>query len=200
MLLVLSLQCALALSVPKFVHRGGGGGGVAAPVAGAAFRGRGAAVARPAADAAADEAGSGAVAVDRGGALKSFLVRRRTPLLFSALVAQKVLADVLTDYTRRRGAYSGATVSMLSEVAKFPVLVGAICVFGGGARRLGPTARRAVEDTPRVARRPRDGFETNPPARPLLGSRSRGSRARTRRRTFSISRRSAGSARRATRS
>mgnify|MGYP004212330185 CR=1 FL=1 len=88
------------------------------------------------------------VAVGRGGALASapapaeeapglrgLLVRHRTPLLFGALVTQKVLADTLTDMTRRAGAYSGSTVSMLSEVAKFPVLAVAICVFGGGAKR-----------------------------------------------------------------
>ena len=101
------------------------------------------------------------VAVGRGGALASapapaeeapglrgLLVRHRTPLLFGALVTQKVLADTLTDMTRRAGAYSGSTVSMLSEVAKFPVLAVAIVVFGGGAKRLKPTVVRAFRDTP----------------------------------------------------
>ena len=73
--------------------------------------------------------------VPRGG-FKSWFISNRTPLLFGALVSQKVLADVVTDYTRRQGAYSGATVSMLSEVAKFPVLVAAICAFAGGPSRL----------------------------------------------------------------
>ena len=104
---------------------------------------------------------SSTVAVGRGGALASapapaeeapglrgLLVRHRTPLLFGALVTQKVLADTLTDMTRRAGAYSGSTVSMLSEVAKFPVLAVAIVVFGGGAKRLKPTVVRAFRDTP----------------------------------------------------
>lgn len=87
-------------------------------------------------------------AVPRGG-LTNWFINNRTPLLFSALVSQKVLADVVTDYTRRHGAaYSGATVSMLSEVAKFPVLVIAICAFAGGPGRLWPTVKRAYTDTP----------------------------------------------------
>ena len=85
--------------------------------------------------------------VPRGG-FKSWFISNRTPLLFGALVSQKVLADVVTDYTRRQGAYSGATVSMLSEVAKFPVLVAAICAFAGGPSRLWPTVKRAYSDTP----------------------------------------------------
>ena len=91
------------------------------------------------------EAADDAAAVEevpRGG-FKSWFISNRTPLLFGALVSQKVLADVVTDYTRRQGAYSGATVSMLSEVAKFPVLVAAICAFAGGPSRLWPTVKRA---------------------------------------------------------
>ena len=95
---------------------------------------------------AADEAAA-VEEVPRGG-FKSWFISNRTPLLFGALVGQKVLADVVTDYTRRQGAYSGATVSMLSEVAKFPVLVAAICAFAGGPSRLWPTVKRAYSDTP----------------------------------------------------
>ena len=80
---------------------------------------------------------------------KRTLTSYRTPLLFCALIVQKVAADTLTGYTRSRGAaYSGATVSMLSEVAKFPVLLAAVCAFGGGARRVVPTMRGAVRDQP----------------------------------------------------
>jgi len=88
--------------------------------------------------------------LDTNGGAKDegFFLRNRTPLLFGALVTQKVLADVVTDYTRRAGSYSGATVSMLSEVAKFPVLVAAICAFAGGAKELKPITKRAATDTP----------------------------------------------------
>lgn len=37
---------------------------------------------------------------------------------------------------------------MLSEVAKFPVLVAAICAFAGGAKELKPITKRAATDTP----------------------------------------------------
>ena len=106
---------------------------------------------------------SSTVAVGRGGALASapapaeeapglrgLLVRHRTPLLFGALVTQKVLADTLTDMTRRAGAYSGSTVSMLSEVAKFPVLAVAIVVFGGGQGRKRVIQRRFNVSVPRA--------------------------------------------------
>lgn len=142
-MLILSLQCALALSVTKRTHARGGAVG-RAPVVAARGGGLGSALA----PLGAEGGGGGHAAVGRGGAVKGFFLRRRTPLLFAALVAQKVSADVLTDATQRAGAYSGATVSMLSEIAKFPVLVGAIVVFGGGAKRLKPTVRRAIEDTP----------------------------------------------------
>lgn len=79
---------------------------------------------------------------------ESFLKRYRTVLLFGAMVAQKVAADTLTGLTRSRTTYSGATVSMLSEIAKFPVLAAAICVFGGGWQRIGPTLRGAATQQP----------------------------------------------------
>ncbi|KAJ1457385.1 nucleotide-sugar transporter-domain-containing protein [Pelagophyceae sp. CCMP2097] len=82
-----------------------------------------------------------------GGATALFL-RYRTPLLFAALIVQKVAADSLTQYTRARGSYSGATVSMLSEVLKFPVLFGAVVAFGGGSKRIVPTVVGAVQQQP----------------------------------------------------
>ncbi|KAH8046925.1 pyrimidine nucleotide-sugar transmembrane transporter [Aureococcus anophagefferens] len=98
------------------------------------------------------------VAVGRGGALASapapaeeapglrgLLVRHRTPLLFGALVTQKVLADTLTDMTRRAGATAGRRCPC-SEVAKFPC--SPAIVVGGGAKRLKPTVVRAFRDTP----------------------------------------------------
>lgn len=87
-------------------------------------------------------------AVANGGEEKSIFIKYRTVLLFGALVAQKVAADSLTGWTRSRTVYSGATVSMLSEIAKFPVLALAICVFGGGWRRIGPTVKGAVTQSP----------------------------------------------------
>ncbi|KAJ8607186.1 hypothetical protein CTAYLR_007345 [Chrysophaeum taylorii] len=74
--------------------------------------------------------------------------RYRTAVLFGALVTQKVAADTLTGWTRARTTYSGATVSMLSEIAKFPVLALAICAFGGGWRRVKPTIQAALTDRP----------------------------------------------------
>ena len=137
--LLLLQSCALALMKPR-VHRPlGPVKAIGASARGRPVVGRGGAVVG-AAEAAGEVGGGG----EGGG----WLVKHRTKLLFGALVAQKVLADTLTDVTRRQGAYSGSTVSMLSEVAKFPVLAVAICVFGGGAKRLAPTARRALSDTP----------------------------------------------------
>lgn len=76
------------------------------------------------------------------------MVRYRTVLLFGAIVVQKVAADSLTSWTRGRTTYSGATVSMLSEVAKFPVLAVAIAVFGGGWSRIPKTLWGAATQQP----------------------------------------------------
>mmetsp|Transcript_15313 Transcript_15313/g.22998 ORF Transcript_15313/g.22998 Transcript_15313/m.22998 type:complete len:417 (+) Transcript_15313:42-1292(+) len=93
-------------------------------------------------------ANDGKIISARGGA-KSFWIEYRTPLLFSALVIQKVLADTLTGWTRSRTAYSGATVSMLSELAKFPVLGIAIVLFGGeGWKRIPKTIKGAATQAP----------------------------------------------------
>ena len=94
--------------------------------------------------AAASVAEDDAVAV-RGGRW----IQYRTSLLFAALVAQKVVTDLLTGWTRSQTVYSGATVSMLSEVAKFPVLMAAICLFGGeGWKRVPRTFKHALTKGP----------------------------------------------------
>ena len=77
------------------------------------------------------------------------LLRYRTSALFFTLVLQKVVTDLLTGWTRSRTVYSGATVSMLSEIFKFPVLFLAIAVFGGeGWKRVPRTLKRAVKEGP----------------------------------------------------
>ena len=76
--------------------------------------------------------------------LRSWVVRHRSILLLVALVVHKTITDVLTRYTRIQTAYSGATVAVLSEIFKIPLLGLAICGLGGGATRILPTIRGAL--------------------------------------------------------
>jgi len=80
--------------------------------------------------------------------VKGFLLRHRTFLLLVALVLQKCVTDVLTNLTRRTSTYSATSVALLSEVAKFPLLIVAVALFGGGWKRVAPTLRNTVSDRP----------------------------------------------------
>lgn len=80
--------------------------------------------------------------------MKGWLLRNRTILLLLALVLQKCITDVLTNLTRRTATYSATSVALLSEIAKFPLLILAVVMFGGGLRRVVPTLKNTVKDRP----------------------------------------------------
>ncbi len=75
---------------------------------------------------------------------RSWLVRNRPLLLLCALVLHKCTTDGLTRWTRLQTDYSGATVAMMSELVKFPMLTLAIAFIGGGSRMILPTYRDAL--------------------------------------------------------
>jgi hypothetical protein len=101
--------------------------------------------------AAADEAGGGASsssgpprALASTSPLTSWFVRNRSLLLLVALVVHKCTTDGLTRWTRLQTSYSGATVAVLSEVFKFPLIIAAVSTFGGGPSQIIPVFRGAI--------------------------------------------------------
>ena len=88
--------------------------------------------------------GAGAPAEQNGHGARAWLLRHRSALLLVALVIHKCSTDILTRYTRMQTDYSGATVAMLSEIVKFPLIAGAIGSFGGGPSRIIPLFRQAL--------------------------------------------------------
>lgn len=80
--------------------------------------------------------------------LRGWLLRNRTLLLLVALVLQKCVTDVLTNMTRRTSTYSATSVALLSEVVKFPLLIVAVAMFGGGWKRVKPTLKATATDKP----------------------------------------------------
>lgn len=80
--------------------------------------------------------------------LRGWLLRNRTILLLTALVLQKCVTDILTNLTRRTSTYSATSVALLSEIAKFPLLIVAVAMFGGGWRNVKPTLKATVQDKP----------------------------------------------------
>jgi len=82
------------------------------------------------------------------GPVAAFFLRHRTFLLLLALILQKCVTDVLTNYTRKQTTYSATSASLLSEVAKFPLLLVAVMVFGGGRKRVVPTVKDACTEQP----------------------------------------------------
>lgn len=93
-------------------------------------------------------AASAAVAGASRSDMKRLLIRARPGLLIAVLVLQKCATDALTWYTRNHGApYSGASVALLSEVFKYPVLAIAVATFESPSAVL-PTFRSAVTDAP----------------------------------------------------
>ena len=64
-------------------------------------------------------------------------------MLLICLVIHKCATDGLTRYTRMQGAYSGATVAVMSEVVKFPLIATAIASMGGGPSQVVPIFREA---------------------------------------------------------
>ena len=83
-------------------------------------------------------------AAGRPGSTGGWLVRHRSLLLLIALVLHKCATDGLTRWTRLQTSYSGATVAVLSEVFKFPLIVAAICSIGGGASQIAPVFKEAL--------------------------------------------------------
>lgn len=79
---------------------------------------------------------------------KGWLLKNRTLLLLIALVVQKCVTDVLTNLTRRQATYSVTSVALLSEVVKFPLLIVAVAMFGGGRKKIVPTLKATVTDRP----------------------------------------------------
>jgi len=105
----------------------------------------------PCAVAAASEGASAAASqqVPLKSDLWSWLLRARPLLLIAALVLQKCATDALTWYTRAGGGavYSGATVALLSEIFKYPVLALAVAMFESPSAVL-PTFQTAATDAP----------------------------------------------------
>jgi len=80
--------------------------------------------------------------------MKAWLLKYRTFLLLACLILQKCVTDVLTNLTRRETTYSATSVALLSEVVKFPLLIVAVIVFGGGVKRIMPTVKGTVTNKP----------------------------------------------------
>ena len=80
--------------------------------------------------------------------LSRWLIANRSILLLVCLIVHKCSTDGLTRYTRVAGSYSGATVAVMSEVVKFPLIATAIASFGGGPSQILPIVRDAVTKTP----------------------------------------------------
>ncbi|KAJ1626541.1 nucleotide-sugar transporter-domain-containing protein [Pavlovales sp. CCMP2436] len=68
--------------------------------------------------------------------VKAWLLRNRTILLLIALVLQKT------------SVYSASSVALLSEVVKFPLLIVAVAIFGGGWKMVKPTLKATTTDRP----------------------------------------------------
>lgn len=81
-------------------------------------------------------------------ALTRWFVANRSLILLVCLIVHKCSTDGLTRYTRVRGAYSGATVAVMSEVLKFPLIATAIASFGGGYRSVLPLFKQAFTRKP----------------------------------------------------
>ena len=96
----------------------------------------------------ASSAGAGDEPAASSSPLARWLVANRSLLLLVCLVVHKCSTDGLTRYTRVRGAYSGSTVAIMSEVFKFPLIATAIAGFGGGVREVLPTFRDAFSRKP----------------------------------------------------
>mgnify|MGYP003683806271 CR=1 FL=1 len=73
-----------------------------------------------------------------------WFVRNRSLLLLIALVVHKCTTDGLTRWTRLQTSYSGATVAVLSEVFKFPLIILAVAALGGGPGQILPVFREAI--------------------------------------------------------
>ncbi len=80
--------------------------------------------------------------------LSAWLLKYRSWLLLVCLVVHKCSTDGLTRWTRVRGSYSGATVAVMSEVVKFPLIATAIASFGGGPREIVPIFKAAFSTKP----------------------------------------------------
>lgn len=76
--------------------------------------------------------------------LTSWFLRNRSLLLLVALVVHKCTTDGLTRWTRLQTSYSGATVAVLSEVFKFPLIIAAVSSLGGGPSQIIPVFRGAI--------------------------------------------------------
>lgn len=76
--------------------------------------------------------------------LTSWFIRNRSLLLLVALVVHKCTTDGLTRWTRLQTSYSGATVAVLSEVFKFPLIIAAVSTLGGGPSQIIPVFRGAI--------------------------------------------------------
>eukprot|EP00931_Biecheleriopsis_adriatica_P048117 TRINITY_DN27792_c0_g1_i1.p1 TRINITY_DN27792_c0_g1~~TRINITY_DN27792_c0_g1_i1.p1 ORF type:complete len:431 (-),score=93.75 TRINITY_DN27792_c0_g1_i1:91-1383(-) len=92
---------------------------------------------------------AGAAAAASANRFSQRLLACRPALLVVAAVLQKCTADGLTWYTRTNAAisYSGASVTILSELLKFPVLVVAIALFDS-PRSIVSTFRSAATRAP----------------------------------------------------
>lgn len=80
--------------------------------------------------------------------MRKWLLRYRTFLLLAALILQKCVTDILTNYSRKQTAYSATSVALVGEVVKFPLLVVAVIAFGGGAKRVTPVIRGCFTKQP----------------------------------------------------
>jgi len=79
---------------------------------------------------------------------RSWLVRNRSILLLVALVIHKCATDGITRWTRLQTSYSGATVAVMSEVAKFPLIAAAIASLSGGVQEVLPIFKAAFTKNP----------------------------------------------------
>ncbi len=82
------------------------------------------------------------------GRFTRWFIANRSILLLLLLVVHKSASDGLTRWTRLQTSYSGNTVAVMSEVAKFPLIALAITTFGGGASTIGPVFRDAFVKKP----------------------------------------------------
>jgi len=86
---------------------------------------------------------SGPSAAPPTSSFSAWFVRNRSLLLLVALVVHKCTTDGLTRWTRLQTDYSGATVAVLSEVFKFPLIITAVATLGGGPNQIVPVFREA---------------------------------------------------------
>jgi UDP-sugar transporter A1/2/3 len=70
-------------------------------------------------------------------------------LLVVFLIAHKSTTDVLANWTRQQGAFSGLSAVILSEFIKFPLIAFAIGSTSGWAS-VGPTFRQSLVDKPYI--------------------------------------------------